>query len=88
MEQDVVMMRDKDGWIVAEVPELPGCISQAGAKQRRWQTFRKLSLRSSGRKSKRTTREAPSSSFAFPQGPQGLKPLRSEGFLGTTKLLP
>src|ERR1022692_1783339 len=39
----------------------------------------------SGRKSKRTTREAPSSSFAFPQG---LKPLRSEGLLGTTKLLP
>jgi predicted RNase H-like HicB family nuclease len=27
-DSGVILTRDKDGWIVAEVPELPGCISQ------------------------------------------------------------
>ena len=28
MNKVVVLKRDKDGWIVAECPELPGCVSQ------------------------------------------------------------
>lgn len=28
MKQRVLLTKDKSGWIVAEVPELPGCISQ------------------------------------------------------------
>ena len=28
MNHKVVLKRDEDGWIVAEVPDLPGCVSQ------------------------------------------------------------
>jgi predicted RNase H-like HicB family nuclease len=28
MSHEVVLTRDEDGWIVAECPELPGCVSQ------------------------------------------------------------
>jgi predicted RNase H-like HicB family nuclease len=28
MRKDIVMTRDENGWIIAECPELPGCISQ------------------------------------------------------------
>jgi predicted RNase H-like HicB family nuclease len=28
MKRDVTLTNDEDGWIVAECPELPGCISQ------------------------------------------------------------
>jgi predicted RNase H-like HicB family nuclease len=28
MKQKVKLTRDENGWIVAEVPELPGCVSQ------------------------------------------------------------
>jgi predicted RNase H-like HicB family nuclease len=28
MKQNVILTKDKDGWIVAECPELPGCVSQ------------------------------------------------------------
>lgn len=28
MNYEPILTRDEDGWIVAEVPELPGCISQ------------------------------------------------------------
>jgi predicted RNase H-like HicB family nuclease len=29
MKQNVVLTQDQSGWIVAECPELPGCISQS-----------------------------------------------------------
>ena len=28
MTQGITLTRDEDGWTVAEVPELPGCLSQ------------------------------------------------------------
>ena len=28
MKHDVVLTRDESSWIVAECPELPGCVSQ------------------------------------------------------------
>jgi predicted RNase H-like HicB family nuclease len=28
MNKKVIMMQDESGWIVAECPELPGCVSQ------------------------------------------------------------
>jgi predicted RNase H-like HicB family nuclease len=28
LKQNVILIRDKSGWIVAECPELPGCMSQ------------------------------------------------------------
>jgi predicted RNase H-like HicB family nuclease len=28
MRHQVLLTRDEDGWIVAECPELPGCVSQ------------------------------------------------------------
>ena len=28
MNHKVILTKDKDGWIVAECPELPGCVSQ------------------------------------------------------------
>jgi predicted RNase H-like HicB family nuclease len=28
MNQEVILTRDEDGWIVADCPELPGCVSQ------------------------------------------------------------
>jgi len=28
LNQEVVLTSDEDGWIVAECPELPGCVSQ------------------------------------------------------------
>jgi len=28
MNKKVIIMQDKSGWIVAECPELPGCVSQ------------------------------------------------------------
>ncbi len=28
MNPAVVLTRDESGWIVAEIPELPGCVSQ------------------------------------------------------------
>ncbi|MGA2634915.1 MAG: type II toxin-antitoxin system HicB family antitoxin [Terracidiphilus sp.] len=28
MERNVVLTNDENGWIVAECPELPGCVSQ------------------------------------------------------------
>jgi len=28
MNKDVILTEDENGWIVAECPELPGCISQ------------------------------------------------------------
>jgi len=28
MSQDVILTKDEPGWIVAECPELPGCVSQ------------------------------------------------------------
>jgi predicted RNase H-like HicB family nuclease len=29
MSHEVVLVSDEDGWIIAECPGLPGCISQA-----------------------------------------------------------
>jgi predicted RNase H-like HicB family nuclease len=28
MSRAVILNREEDGWIVAEVPDLPGCVSQ------------------------------------------------------------
>jgi predicted RNase H-like HicB family nuclease len=28
MRHEVIVTRDEEGWIVAECPELPGCVSQ------------------------------------------------------------
>lgn len=28
MRHEVILTRDEEGWIVAECPELPGCVSQ------------------------------------------------------------
>jgi len=28
MKQNAILTTEEDGWIVAQVPELPGCISQ------------------------------------------------------------
>jgi predicted RNase H-like HicB family nuclease len=28
MNPEVILTQDESGWIVAEVPELPGCVSQ------------------------------------------------------------
>jgi predicted RNase H-like HicB family nuclease len=28
MKQEIVLTKDESGWIVAECPQLPGCVSQ------------------------------------------------------------
>jgi predicted RNase H-like HicB family nuclease len=28
LKQNVILTRDKSGWLIAECPELPGCVSQ------------------------------------------------------------
>ena len=28
MSHEVILTRNEDGWVVAECPELPGCVSQ------------------------------------------------------------
>jgi hypothetical protein len=44
MNQNVILTRDESGWIVAECPDLPGCVSQAGCPIHRvfcdgWETM-------------------------------------------------